>query len=96
MLRLECPSCGARNASEFRYGGEYNPRPAPSSSATDNEWTRYLYLRQNSMGVQTEWWYHRSGCGMWFLVERDRRTNQVTRSWQWTADMDDDARQETT
>ena len=22
MLRLECPSCGARNASEFRYGGD--------------------------------------------------------------------------
>ena len=28
MLILSCPNCGERNVSEFRFGGEYNPRPA--------------------------------------------------------------------
>ena len=28
-------------------------------------------------GVQREWWFHRSGCGEWFLAERDTRTNEV-------------------
>jgi sarcosine oxidase delta subunit len=27
--------------------------------------------------VQREWWFHRSGCGAWFLAERDTRTNEV-------------------
>jgi sarcosine oxidase delta subunit len=31
--------------------------------------------------VQQEWWLHRSGCGEWFIAERDTRTNEV----HWTA-----------
>jgi sarcosine oxidase delta subunit len=27
--------------------------------------------------VQREWWYHRIGCGLWFVAERDTRTNEV-------------------
>jgi sarcosine oxidase delta subunit len=27
--------------------------------------------------VQREWWNHRSGCGDWFIAERDTRTNEV-------------------
>ena len=35
------------------------------------------------MGVEVEWYYHRAGCGTWFLVERDRRTNTVIRTMPW-------------
>ncbi|HJP33058.1 MAG: sarcosine oxidase subunit delta [Candidatus Latescibacteria bacterium] len=83
MLRLECPHCGVRNSAEFRYGGEYRPRPAPSTEAAESEWIGYLYQRHNGMGEQIEWWYHRAGCGTWFLVERDRRSNEVARTWLW-------------
>ena len=31
--------------------------------------------------MQREWWLHRSGCGEWFIAERDTRTNDV----HWTA-----------
>jgi sarcosine oxidase subunit delta len=86
MMRLECPNCGVRNTAEFRYGGEYNPRPAATMEAAEAEWIDYLYQRKNSMGVQIEWWYHRSGCGTWFLVERDRRNNEVARTWRWQPD----------
>ncbi len=86
MLLLACPHCGERNVSEFHYGGEYSPRPSPSMEADDEEWNAYLYLRDNPMGARREWWLHRSGCGLWFLAERDRRTNAVSRTFPWSPD----------
>ncbi|MFQ5944479.1 MAG: sarcosine oxidase subunit delta, partial [Anaerolineales bacterium] len=59
MILLECPNCGPRNASEFRYGGEVQSRPAPEDSG-QARWTAYLYQRRNPMGVLREWWFHRA------------------------------------
>ena len=83
MIQIDCPNCGRRNASEFRYGGEVNARPSQPLAVADTEWTDYLYMRRNAAGVQTEWWYHRNGCGAWFLAERDTRTNVVARTYRW-------------
>jgi heterotetrameric sarcosine oxidase delta subunit len=83
MLLLDCPNCGARNASEFRFGGEVNPRPRTAAVTAEAEWARYLYLRENKSDVQTEWWYHRTGCGLWFLAERHTSTNRVLRTFLW-------------
>ena len=49
------------------------PRERPSWRALNE----YNYFRDNVAGVQREWWYHRLGCGLWFLAERDTRTNEV-------------------
>ena len=81
MLILNCPNCGPRNASEFRYGGEVNPRPPASQGLSDEAWAAYLYVRPNRLGVQSEWWYHRVGCGLWFLAERHTYTGQVTKTY---------------
>jgi len=83
MLLLTCPNCGPRNVSEFRFGGESNPRPNDPMASSDVDWTNYLYLRNNAMGVQREWWYHRAGCGLWFYAERHTRTNEVMRTYLW-------------
>jgi sarcosine oxidase subunit delta len=72
---LSCPHCGPRDVYEFRFGGEYQKRPA--ADASRDVWVNYLYLRSNEAGVQREWWYHRLGCGLWFLASRDTRTNTV-------------------
>ncbi len=80
MITLKCPNCGSRNAQEFRYGGELNPRPT-DPKGPDSEWVDFLYLRDNQMGTQTEWWYHRAGCGLWFLAERHTRSNEVARTY---------------
>jgi sarcosine oxidase subunit delta len=75
MLRLDCPYCGLRDETEFRYGGEAGRvRPAGSSSA---DWARYLYWRRNPVGVHTEIWLHVGGCRRWLKVERDTRTNAI-------------------
>lgn len=83
MIRIDCPNCGVRNAAEFRFGGEYNPRPPHPLAVSEEEWSDYIFMRRNRAGVQTEWWYHRNGCGMWFLVERDTRSNVVARTYAW-------------
>ena len=44
------------------------------------ELSAYVYFRGNVAGVQREWWYHRVGCGLWFVAERDTRTNEVLRT----------------
>lgn len=83
MIRLNCPHCGERNSQEFRYGGEYNPRPKSPGSVSQEEWTDYLYLQENKLGVQKEWWYHRAGCQAWFLAERHTGTLEVETTYQW-------------
>src|SRR4051794_29100987 len=72
---LTCPNCGPREVTDFGYGGELNPRPRGTPSL--RELSEYNYFRRNVAGVQREWWVHRSGCGEWFIAERDTRTNEV-------------------
>jgi sarcosine oxidase subunit delta len=72
---LTCPNCGPREVTDFSFGGEVNPRPRTTPSP--RELGSYNYFRDNVAGVQREWWFHRSGCGEWFLAERDTRTNEV-------------------
>ena len=83
MILLTCPNCGDRNVSEYRYGGEYSPRPAGSTQMSPTAWAEYLYFRNNSMDEQIEWWYHRSGCELWFLAARHRQSNEVSRTYLW-------------
>ena len=80
---MPCPNCGPRSVYEFEFGGEYQRRPA--LDAGPDAWTKYLYLRSNTAGLQTEWWYHRHGCKRWFLAERDTVTNEVRSSF-WVED----------
>jgi sarcosine oxidase subunit delta len=75
---LTCPNCGPREVTDFGFGGELNPRPKGSPSW--RELGEYNYFRRNVAGVQREWWCHRSGCGAWFVAERDTRDNDV----KWT------------
>ena len=75
---LSCPHCGPRPVDEFGYRGEVLTRSA--GDATLRELCGYVYFRDNVAGVQREWWSHRSGCELWFVAERDTRTNEVVRT----------------
>src|SRR3979409_1587265 len=78
MFLLACPHCGPRSVDEFAYSGEVTMRPKGRPSL--RELTEYVYFRDNVAGVQREWWYHRVGCGLWFVAERDTRTNEFLRT----------------
>jgi sarcosine oxidase subunit delta len=74
-LTLTCPVCGKRNGYEFRYGGEEKgPRP-DEAGLTPEAWFEYVHLNQCVAGIQTEWWCHRDGCGVWFTIRRDTTIN---------------------
>jgi heterotetrameric sarcosine oxidase delta subunit len=83
MITIPCPNCGRRNAQEFRYGGEYNPRPKRPLDVNDPDWADYIYMRDNKMGLQKEWWYHRAGCQLWFLAERYTYANKIKKTYLW-------------
>ncbi len=83
MLLIKCPNCGKRNVSEFRFGGEYKPRPKGPVKATDSAWTDYIFTRENKLGMQVEWWHHRAGCGLWFLATRHTKTNKIEETHLW-------------
>ena len=73
---IHCPHCGVRPKEEFHIKGDASiVRPPPD--ATDEEWFRYMFTRDNPMGRYSELWQHVSGCRRWLVVERDTLSHQV-------------------
>jgi sarcosine oxidase, subunit delta len=64
---------------EFRFGGEIKRRPPPD--APSHEWADYRFNRVNTAGVQTEWWFHRSGCREWLQAVRNTVSNEVLQTY---------------
>lgn len=76
MLLIACPHCGPRNSDEFSFHGELSRRPPPQATTSD-EWRRYLYMKANAAGWESEQWFHASGCRRFLVVERDTTTNEI-------------------
>jgi heterotetrameric sarcosine oxidase delta subunit len=74
MLQVRCPWCGERDVVEFSYGGQAQVAyPADPGTASDEEWSQYLFVRDNPKGRFNERWVHTHGCRRWFELERDTR-----------------------
>ena len=52
VLSADLPQLCPRSVYEFDFTGEYQPRPLAAAPA--NEWSQYLYFRENSEGTQLE------------------------------------------
>jgi sarcosine oxidase, subunit delta len=76
MMQLPCPWCGVRDEPEFVYGGTTRIE-RPPLSASDLQWTEYLFFRENPKGMHLERWCHLFGCGRWFNVARDTVTHEI-------------------
>jgi sarcosine oxidase, subunit delta len=76
MMQLQCPWCGVRAESEFDCGGT-TAIVRPPIACTDDEWARYMFMRDNPRGTHAERWRHTFGCGQWFNVLRDTLTHEV-------------------
>lgn len=80
MLEISCPWCGARDQSEFTYGGEAHiVRPPEPAQLSDAQWAEYLFMRDNPKGISREQWLHSAGCRRWFNVERDTVNYRIVR-----------------
>lgn len=79
MKLMTCPVNGPRAISEFAYGGELREMPDPDT-ASDAVWTDYVFNRNGAPGVKKEWWCH-TPSGVWFIAERDTRTDIIHRTY---------------
>jgi sarcosine oxidase subunit delta len=76
MMQIPCICCGPRDENEFVCGGTSH-LSRPDLGASDEEWGRYLFFRENPKGLHLERWRHVQGCGLWFNVARDTVTHEV-------------------
>lgn len=84
MKLIHCPINGPRPAQEFLYGGELRTTPEPDQT-TDSQWSDYLFNRFGEPGIKKEWWYHLPS-GVWFIAERDNRTDVFIRTYLYGED----------
>ena len=77
MLIFTCPYCGnSVDETDLAAGGEAHlKRFGPGSS--DQDFTSYLFQRENPRGVHFERWRHVNGCGKWFHAARATDTLEV-------------------
>jgi heterotetrameric sarcosine oxidase delta subunit len=79
MLLIDCPWCGAREETEFGYGGQAHvPYPENPEALDDEQWAQYLFFRANPKGRFAERWVHSAGCRQWFNAVRDTVSNEFT------------------
>jgi methylglutamate dehydrogenase subunit B len=77
-LRIKCPYCGERDASEFTYLGAADlTRPDPAAPDAEALFFEYAYIRDNPAGPMAELWYHGGGCRSWLRVVRDTRNHDI-------------------
>jgi len=77
-MRIQCPFCGERDASEFTYWGDASfRRPDPESSDAGAKFFEAVYLRHNPAGPHEEFWYHAFGCRSWLRVRRNTCTHEI-------------------
>ena len=77
MLLIRCPWCGERDEIEFSYGGQAAVAyPSDPAGLSDEEWARFLFVRDNPKGRFAERWVHTHGCRRWFDTVRDTVTHE--------------------
>lgn len=76
-MRITCPHCGARDAQEFTYLGDANPKRPDGMEVTAAAMVDYVHQRDNPAGRHRELWYHGAGCRAWLVVTRDTRTHAI-------------------
>jgi sarcosine oxidase subunit delta len=76
MLRIPCPFCGVRDEIEFRYRGDAS-LSRPGAAAGPDEFSAYVYDRENRCDWHTEWWLHVGGCRRLLKVVRHTLTHEI-------------------
>jgi methylglutamate dehydrogenase subunit B len=76
-MRINCPACGLRDYTEFRYGGDAS-KPRPAHDAREmRTWYEYVFVFENPKGPHREYWQHVMGCRQWLVLERNTATNEI-------------------
>ena len=79
MMLIHCPYCEEKRPEiEFAYAGEAHiHRPViDADDMTDEEWSHFMFLRDNKRGDHAERWWHAYGCNMFFNAVRNTVTDK--------------------
>ena len=79
MKTMLCPLNGRRNISEFDCAGEIEDQPDPNA-CSDEMWTDYIFLHDNTAGLVLEWWCH-VPTSYWFIAERHTLTDEIVKTY---------------
>lgn len=73
MMLIHCPYCDSELPEiEFTYAGQAHiSRPLDPASQTNEDWEKFLFIRNNPRGRHHERWRHSFGCGRFFNAVRD-------------------------
>ena len=88
MKLMLCPLNGWRGVDEFAYGGEFTEMPDPDT-CDDQEWSAYVFMRENQRGLVAEWWCHIPSA-LWFVALRNTGSGEVIDTYtvhQWSERM---------
>lgn len=77
MQQFDCPWCGARPQTEFRYRCVAQAMPCAWPDPSREAFMQRVFLRDNAIGFQPELWQHADGCRGWLIVERHNLTHEV-------------------
>ena len=82
MLLIDCPVCGPRDETEFRYGGQAHVAyPDDPAALSDAEWAAYVFVRDSPKGWFRERWVHTAGCRTWFNAIRHTVTYEFAATY---------------
>ncbi len=75
MLRINCPHCGERDYTEFRYGGDAHKQRPAHGTGDLKRWHDHVFVFDNPRGAHREYWQHVLGCRQWLVLQRNTATN---------------------
>ena len=82
MLLIRCPYCEMdRPEIEFKHAGEAHLVRPNAATASDEQWSEFLYYRSNVKGLHAERWRHTSGCGRYFNCLRDTASDKIKHTY---------------
>ena len=75
------PLLGPRDASEFYCLGDASliNRPDWQAENAAEQFSEYLYLRDNPAGKHRELWYHEQGDRSWLVLTRNTLSHEITK-----------------
>jgi sarcosine oxidase subunit delta len=76
---IDHPLLGPRDASEFIYLGDASllNRPNWDEEKSEDNFYKYLYLRENVAGMRQELWFHQQGDRSWLVISRNTVTHEI-------------------
>jgi sarcosine oxidase subunit delta len=76
-MKILCPYCGLHGIAEFISRG-----PAQVTRLTpEPSWAPPLFKSTRPKALHLEQWQHLLGCGRWFNVARDAKTQDIIRTY---------------